>query len=152
MSLTQKQEAFCLAYLETGNASEAYRRSYDAGGMKPESVNRKAKELIDNGKITARLTELRRPAVDAAQVTLGSHLTTLAELRDGAKKNLDFKAAIAAEVKRGEASGFYVQRVESGKPGAFTEDEKQLEQELMRDLVKAGIGKVVPIKRTNKAA
>lgn len=48
-----------MAYLETGNASEAYRRAYDAGKMKPESVNRKAKELLDNGKITARLSSLR---------------------------------------------------------------------------------------------
>lgn len=58
--LTQKQENFCMAYLETGNASEAYRRAYDAGKMKPESVNRKAKELLDNGKITARLSSLRK--------------------------------------------------------------------------------------------
>ena len=35
MSLTPKQEAFCLAYMETGNASEAYRRAYDADNMKP---------------------------------------------------------------------------------------------------------------------
>lgn len=35
-NLTQKQEAFCLAYIETGNASEAYRL---AG--KPASVNGK---------------------------------------------------------------------------------------------------------------
>ena len=27
--LTPKQEAFILAYLETGNASEAYRRAYN---------------------------------------------------------------------------------------------------------------------------
>ena len=28
-ALTQKQEAFALAYVETGNAAEAYRRAYD---------------------------------------------------------------------------------------------------------------------------
>ena len=28
--LTQKQENFCLAYIETGNASEAYRKAYNA--------------------------------------------------------------------------------------------------------------------------
>ena len=33
--LTAKQHAFCLAYLETGNATEAYRRAYNAGGMQP---------------------------------------------------------------------------------------------------------------------
>ena len=30
--LTQKQENFCLAYIETGNASEAYRKAYNATG------------------------------------------------------------------------------------------------------------------------
>ena len=37
-TLTPKQENFCLAYLETGNASEAYRRAYDVANMKPESI------------------------------------------------------------------------------------------------------------------
>lgn len=41
-----------------------------------------------------------------------------------------------------------VDRVETGKPGEFSEDEKTLEDEIRRDLVKAGLGKVVPIKRS----
>lgn len=32
-SLTIKQEAFCQAYIETGNASEAYRTAYAADKM-----------------------------------------------------------------------------------------------------------------------
>ena len=64
MKLTVKQEAFCLAYIETGNASEAYRRSYDVQDMKPESINRKAKELIDNGKITHRVARLKEAALE----------------------------------------------------------------------------------------
>ncbi len=47
MALTTKQEKFCQSYVELGNASEAYRRSYDASRMKTESINRKAKELMD---------------------------------------------------------------------------------------------------------
>lgn len=69
MPLTPKQENFCLAYLETGNASEAYRRSYSAAAMKPETVNRKAKDLVDNGNIAARIAELRAPALQKAQLT-----------------------------------------------------------------------------------
>lgn len=61
--LTPKQEAFCLAYMETGNASEAYRMAYSAEKMKPETVSRSAKELMDNPKITTRLEELRGEAV-----------------------------------------------------------------------------------------
>ena len=70
MALTQKQEAFCLAHIETGNASEAYRRVYNTSRMKAETINRKAKELMDNGKITARLIELNAPALERANVTI----------------------------------------------------------------------------------
>jgi hypothetical protein len=110
--LTQKQEAFCVAYIETGNASEAYRRSYDAGQMLPATVNRKAKELMDDAKIAARLRELREPVVENAQFTFESHLEKLAELRDAARAGRDFGAAIRAEIARGKAAGFYIERVE----------------------------------------
>ncbi len=69
MKLTPKQERFCLEYLKCGNASEAYRLAYNTEKMKPESVNRKAKELIDNGKIAARLAELNSKAVTDAVMT-----------------------------------------------------------------------------------
>ncbi len=69
MALTAKQESFCLVYLKTGNASEAYRQSYNAENMKPETVNRTAKALLDNHKITARLAELNQAAVSAAVMT-----------------------------------------------------------------------------------
>lgn len=42
-ALTPKQARFCQAYLETGNASEAYRQAYDASRMKAASVHRLAK-------------------------------------------------------------------------------------------------------------
>jgi len=48
-NLTPKQEKFCNLYLETGNASEAYRSSYSASRMKPETIHRRAKELLDHG-------------------------------------------------------------------------------------------------------
>ena len=59
MNLTLKQEAFAKAYLETGNASAAYRRAYNAGNMKEESIWRKAKECMDNGKVAARINQLK---------------------------------------------------------------------------------------------
>jgi len=69
-NLTPKQEAFCLAYIETGNASEAYRNAYNAAGMKSATVNRSAKELLENPKITARLSALRERAVERTMVTV----------------------------------------------------------------------------------
>ena len=52
--LTPKQEGFCLSYIETGNASEAYRRNYNAENMAEATINSRAYELLQNGEITVR--------------------------------------------------------------------------------------------------
>jgi phage terminase small subunit len=119
--LTQKQEDFCLAVVEGLNASEAYRRSYCADGMKPETVNRKAKALIDDGKIAARIAELREPAVKSAQVTLEQHLNDLRRLRDMAEDEGKYGPAIQAEIARGKASGLYVDKLDLNVTDALAE-------------------------------
>lgn len=119
MALTPKQEAFCLSYLETGNASEAYRQSYDAENMKPESINREAKALTDNPKIAARIDELRQPAIKKAQMTLEGHLEDLQKLRNMAVKASQFSAAISAEVARGKAAGVHVEKSEFAHTGSI---------------------------------
>lgn len=57
-NLTEKQEKFCQALVETGNASEAYRRAYNAEKMKENTIGRNAFALLQNNKITTRLDEL----------------------------------------------------------------------------------------------
>lgn len=59
MRLTVKQETFCNIYLETGNATEAYRQAYDCGNMKYDTIVRKAMELMKNGNVTAWLEAKR---------------------------------------------------------------------------------------------
>lgn len=110
-NLTIKQENFCLAYIETGNASEAYRRSYNVKKMSPDSINRTAKKLIDNVKITSSLKDLRKPAIQAAQITLALHLNDLKRLRDKAEMEGKYSAAVTAEMARGKASGLYVENL-----------------------------------------
>lgn len=81
MALTVKQEKFCQAYIETGNASEAYRQAYDASKMKPETVNRTAKELLDNPKITARVNALKNKHEKRHDITVDSLVKELEEVR-----------------------------------------------------------------------
>jgi len=66
MALTPKQERFCLAYLKTGNASEAYRLSYNAENMKPETINNRASELLKNSGVAGRLAELKEKSESEA--------------------------------------------------------------------------------------
>ena len=69
MKLSVKQEKFCNYYIECGNASEAYRRAYSCSNMKDESINRKAIELLNNGKITARVKELQEELKRKSDIT-----------------------------------------------------------------------------------
>jgi phage terminase small subunit len=53
-SLPPKREKFCLAYLETGNACEAYRQSRDARGMSQRTIEKRASELLQNREVEGR--------------------------------------------------------------------------------------------------
>lgn len=117
--LTQKQENFCLAYIETGNMSEAYRRSYNTENMKPETVNRNAKTLYDSSKIAARIAELRKPAQEKALLTLDEHLARLAELSQRAGDEGKYGPAVQAEIARGKAVGLYVERIQQDVSGTL---------------------------------
>jgi phage terminase small subunit len=62
--LTPKQEAFALAYVETGNAAEAYRRAYDVEPTKQSNswVYVEASQLLDNPKVALRVEALQKEA------------------------------------------------------------------------------------------
>lgn len=91
--LTPKQEAFVLVYLETGNASEAYRQSYECSGMKEASINREAKALTDNPKIAARLQILQARAAAKAVLTRQWIIEQLMDNATKAKAAADFTAS-----------------------------------------------------------
>lgn len=118
MNLTAKQEAFCLAYLETGNASEAYRKAYNAENMKPETVNRKAKELLDHGKISARIEALQEDHRERHKITVDDLLAELEEARQVAlgQNNPQTSAAVAATMGKAKLLGLDKQILEHSGP------------------------------------
>lgn len=56
VKLTIKQEAFCLEYAASGNATEAYKKAYGAKDDNAAAAN--AARLIRNDKVQIRLREL----------------------------------------------------------------------------------------------
>ena len=105
--LTPNQETFCVELGRTGNASEAYRKSYNCTKMKPTSVNRCAAALVANLKIASRLATLRSEVRRQSGITLLDHLQTLRELREEARSLGQIAAAVSAETGRGKVSGLY---------------------------------------------
>ena len=65
--LTKKQEAFCLKYVELGDASAAYRFAYSTEKMGNNTIHVKASELLKNGKVTVRIKELKSITQEVAE-------------------------------------------------------------------------------------
>lgn len=67
--LTLKQEKFSQYYVDTdGNASEAYRMAYDASKMKSETIWSAASRLIADGKVSARINEIKAQRARESEV------------------------------------------------------------------------------------
>ena len=68
--LTPKQRKFAEEYVNTGNASEAYRRAYDVAETTSNDVIKvKASELLKNGNIAVTVNELQKKEAEDFQIT-----------------------------------------------------------------------------------
>lgn len=113
MAMTPKQEAFCLAFVQSDSALEAYRKAGYSEGMADKTASEAASRLLKTSNVIARIAEIRSKGAEEAAMTIAQHLSDLKELRDAAKGEGKYSAAVAAEVARGKASGFYVDKLEA---------------------------------------
>ena len=107
--LTPRQEAFCNKYLETGNASEAYRYAYTTDRMKPETINNSGYKLLQKGEIRARLAYLRDNLAEAAGI---SALKIVRELEKIAKKT-NTRTHTQEQKRTTEAKALLLEKLES---------------------------------------
>lgn len=59
MALTPKREKFCQEYKKCANQTEAFKKAFNCKNMKPETIHKRASELMKNGEIRGRLKELQ---------------------------------------------------------------------------------------------
>lgn len=103
--LTPKQEAFAQAYVELGNASEAYRRAYNAENMKAETVHKRSNELFGNGAVSGRIAELQEAVQRVHNVTVASLIAELEEARQVAKGREQGAAMVQATMGKAKLAG-----------------------------------------------
>ncbi|WP_065218099.1 MULTISPECIES: terminase small subunit [Butyricimonas] len=78
--LTPKQEAFCNYYMETGNASEAYRRAFCCKKMSEKTIWEKASVLLSKGKVRTRVRELQDEQRSKSDITKDKILKELSNI------------------------------------------------------------------------
>lgn len=103
MGLTIKQEKFCMVYIETGNASEAYRQAYNCENMKSDVINVKACELLKNGNVSVRLEELKNKHAKRHEITVDTLLAELEENRQAALSAMVVQSSAATAATMGKA-------------------------------------------------
>jgi len=96
VNLTPKQEGFCYSYIETGNASEAYRLNYDVSNMKDATVVNAAYKLLQKGGIRARLEDLQTEHRERHNITIDSLTAMYLADREAARGVDQYSSAIAA--------------------------------------------------------
>lgn len=94
MTLTAKQENFCQAIASGMNQSDAYRSAYDAGNMKPESINVNASKLCADAKVALRVTELKDEIAAKALWTREDSVLTLKYVIDASDKGMEITGAV----------------------------------------------------------
>lgn len=114
LNLTPKQEGFCQLYIELGNASEAYRQSYDADSMNENTVHRNASALLDNNKVATRIEQIRADHKKRHNITIDVLLLELEEARQVAlmAEKPQTAAMVAATMGKAKLLGMDKQVVE----------------------------------------
>jgi hypothetical protein len=110
-----KHEQFCQVWLETGNKSEAYRKSHpNSLKWKDETVHNKAYALSKRGEVLARFEQLQEDTVKAHGVTIESLIEELNEARQAAltADTPQSSAAITATMSKAKLVGLDKHQVE----------------------------------------
>lgn len=107
--LTVKQENFCNFYIETGNASEAYRRAYDCADKSGSWLWVNACKLLKSANVALRVKELQQQQQKKCDITKeeilqlcadvirGNEVTDFIEERNGKKQKRTLSKSWAIE-------------------------------------------------------
>ena len=115
--LTPKQEAFAMAYVECGNASNAYRMAYDVNeNTSDNSISVEASKLRNNTKITLRILELQELAQERHSITVDSLTDELEKARKTAQKAGQASAMVAATMGKAKLHGLLTDKAQISSP------------------------------------
>lgn len=137
--LTPKQDAFCMAYMETGNASEAYRRAYPNQNLSQNALGVQAFRMLENPKIVLRLDELKAVVAEKHNITIESILAELEEARQLALETGKAGPAVQASMGKAKLAGLDKQIIDhTSSDGSMTpKPAVVITKEMAKDIAKS---------------
>lgn len=110
--MTPRQEKFARAFIETGNASEAYRQAYNIGKRKPETITNDAYKLLKKPDIVAMIDSLKAEHRERHNMTVDDILQELEEARQIAKQDNKAAPMVAATMGKAKVLGLIIDKQE----------------------------------------
>lgn len=101
--VTAQEEKFSHAFVETGNASQAYRQSYKSDKMSANAIGVDASRLLDRPRVALRIKQLREKHSVRHNVTVDSLISELEEARQAALRAETVQASAATGATMGKA-------------------------------------------------
>lgn len=113
------RERFVQEYVSHGNASEAFRAAKPkAKEWKPETVHKRASEMLLSGEVQGRLNEIQTKTARKHEITIDSLVLELEEARAVAITNpRSAGAAVSATMGKAKLLGLVVDKAEHSGPG-----------------------------------
>jgi phage terminase small subunit len=146
--LTPKQEAFVSAYLQTGSATAAYRRAYDASKMTSGAIEVEGKRLLKHPLITLRLRAAQERVAAKSEVTAAKILDELREAWALARDKGQPSAMVAASMGRPKVAGLISDKKEVEQSGDFI---KNMSDEELVEFIRTEAAEVLPALEARKA-
>ena len=116
-TLTPKQVVFAMVYVETGNASEAYRTAYDVASTTTDNtINSQAWKLRKKPKIAQRILELQESMRKRHEVTIDGLTKELELARLKASESGQASAMVAATMGKAKLHGLLTDKKEITSP------------------------------------
>lgn len=113
-----KHEKFCQFFIETGNASEAYRRAFPESKMKDNSLHVEASRLLNSPSVSLRVLELRGEHRERHDMTVDDLIKELEEARQAGLEFESASAMVAATMGKAKLLGLDKQLVDITTNGA----------------------------------
>ena len=112
--VTEQEEKFSRAFVETGNASEAYRQSYKSDRKNANTVAVDASRLLDKPNVNRRIAMLRETHAKRHNVTVDSLVAELEQIKQIAlsAETPQSSAAVAAVMGKAKLTGLDKQLIE----------------------------------------
>ncbi len=111
-ALNPKQEKFCHAYIETSNATEAYRQAGYGPNATEKTQTENACRLLANSNVLARINALRAGHQKRHEITVDSLTAELNTDREMARKLEQPATAITATMGQAKLHGLLTEKVD----------------------------------------